>query len=66
MKGEYKMKRKVIKEKGFCVRSKKGMELVQVAILIGIAVAVGLIFRSQITDFVNAVFTTLGHGGFTS
>lgn len=48
------------------VRSKKGMELVQVAILIGIAVAVGLIFRTQITDFVNAVFSTLAGGGFTS
>jgi flagellar biosynthetic protein fliQ len=48
------------------VRSKKGMELVQVAILIGIAVAVGLIFRMQITDFVNAVFTTLADGKFTS
>ena len=48
------------------VKSKKGMELVQVAILIGIAVAVGLIFRAQITDFVNAVFSTLGSGGFTS
>ena len=43
-----------------------GMELVQVAILIGIAVAVGLIFRMQITDFVNAVFTTLADGKFTS
>lgn len=46
--------------------SKKGMELVQVAILIGIAVAVGIIFRIQITDFVNAVFDTLSGGGFTS
>lgn len=45
--------------------SKKGMELVQVAILIGIAVAVGIIFRIQITDFVNAVFDTLSGGGFT-
>ena len=44
--------------------SKKGMELVQVAILIGIAVAVGIIFRIQITDFVNAVFDTLNSGGF--
>ena len=46
------------------VKSKKGMELVQVAILIGIAVAVGLIFRTQITDFVNAVFQTLNGGSF--
>ena len=46
------------------VKSKKGMELVQVAILIGIAVAVGLIFRTQITDFVNSVFLTLNGGTF--
>ena len=38
------------------VNSKKGMELVQVAILIGIAVAVGLIFKTQITNFVNDIF----------
>lgn len=44
--------------------SKKGMELVQVAVLIGISVAVGIIFRIQITDFVNAVFDTLNGGGF--
>ena len=61
-KGEIEMKKK---EKWITVKSEKGMELVQVAILIGIAVAVGLIFRMQITDFVNAVFDTLGKGGFT-
>ncbi|MBE6030450.1 MAG: hypothetical protein E7225_02485 [Clostridiales bacterium] len=51
-------KRRIIKA------SKKGMELVQVAVLIGISVAVGIIFRIQITDFVNAVFDTLNGGGF--
>ena len=51
-------------EKKGRLRSRKGMELVQVAILIGIAVAVGIIFRIQITDFVNAVFKTLNGGGF--
>ena len=33
------------------VRSKKGMELVQVAILVALAVALGLIFKTEITDF---------------
>lgn len=37
----------------------KGMEMVQVAILIAIAVALGLIFKDKITDFVNKVFKDL-------
>ncbi|MDO4392809.1 MAG: Flp1 family type IVb pilin [Bacillota bacterium] len=41
------------------IKSKKGMELVQVAILVAIAVALGLIFKSQITDFVNRTFEGL-------
>ena len=43
---------------------KSGMELVQVAILIAIAVALGLIFKSQITNFVNSVFGGLLGSGF--
>ncbi len=39
--------------------NKKGMELVQVAILIAIAIALGLIFKTQITSFVNRVFGNL-------
>lgn len=39
--------------------NRKGMELVQVAILVAIAVALGLIFRTQITDFVNRTFESL-------
>ena len=38
---------------------KKGMELVQVAILIAIAIALGLIFKSQIGAFVDKVFGDL-------
>lgn len=38
---------------------KSGMELVQVAILVAIAVALGLIFKTQITDFVNRTFEGL-------
>ena len=40
-----------------------GMELVQVAILVAIAIALGLIFRSEITSFVNKTFDSL-NGGF--
>ncbi|MDD3290218.1 MAG: Flp1 family type IVb pilin [Eubacteriales bacterium] len=39
--------------------SKKGMELVQVAILIAIAIALGLIFKTQIGAFVDNVFGDL-------
>lgn len=35
------------------------MEMVQVAILIALAVAIGLIFKSEITTFVNNTFKTL-------
>ena len=41
-----------------------GMELVQVAILIAIAVVIGLIFNKQITSFVNGVFKDLMHAKF--
>ncbi len=41
------------------VKSRKGMELVQVAILVALAVALGLIFRTEITDFVNDTFDGL-------
>ncbi len=41
------------------VVSRKGMELVQVAILIAIAITLGLIFKNQITSFVNKVFGDL-------
>lgn len=39
--------------------NKKGMELVQVAILIAIAIVIGLIFRTEITSFVNDTFDKL-------
>ena len=41
------------------LRSKKAMELVQVAILVALAVALGLIFKTEITDFVNKTFEGL-------
>ena len=41
------------------LKSKKGMELVQVAILIALAVALGLIFKNEITEFVDNTFKGL-------
>ena len=35
------------------------MEMVQVAILIALTVALGLIFKSEITSFINKTFNTL-------
>lgn len=40
-------------------RSRKGMELVQVGILIAIAVGLGIIFKDKIGQFVNNTFNTL-------
>ncbi len=39
--------------------NKQGMEMVQVAILIALAVALGIIFDEQITAFINKTFKTL-------
>ena len=44
--------------------SKKGMEIVQVAILIAIAIALGIVFKDQIVDFVNENFEKLNDSGF--
>lgn len=42
--------------------NKKGMEMVQVAILVAIAIVLGLIFKSEITAFVNKTFESLNAG----
>ena len=44
--------------------NKKGMEMVQVAILVAIAVAVGIIFKSSVVDFVNKIFKALNAANF--
>ena len=44
---------------GTKLRAQEGMELVQVAILIAIAVFLGLIFKDKIGKFVNNVFGDL-------
>lgn len=50
-----------IKKKMINIKSKRGMELVQVAILVAIAVALGLIFKTEITNFVNKTFESLNN-----
>ena len=45
-------------------KDKSGMEMIQVAILVAIAVVVGLIFKEKITDFVNNTFNSLNNAGF--
>lgn len=40
-------------------KSRKGMELVQVGILIAIAIAIGIIFKNEITAFIEGTFEGL-------
>ena len=42
--------------------NKKGMEMVQVAILVAIAIVLGLIFKTEITEIVNRTFESLDAG----
>jgi hypothetical protein len=46
------------------LRNRRGMEMVQVAILVAIAVALGIIFKSEITSFVNKTFSSLNSSNF--
>lgn len=46
----------------FFNNNKKGMEMVQVAILVAIAIVLGLIFKTEITAFVNKTFESLDAG----
>lgn len=47
------------------LKSKKGMELVQVAILIAIAVVLGITFRTEIGNFVDNTFKALNGSSFS-
>ncbi len=64
----FRKKRKQNKEKVKKERkplfNKQGMEMVQVAILVAIAVTLGLIFKEQITEFVNNTFGSLSSAKF--
>ncbi|MCQ2555515.1 MAG: hypothetical protein MJ171_07670 [Clostridia bacterium] len=53
-----------MKRKKKSILNKQGMELVQVAILVAIAIALGLIFKDRITDFVSDIFDNLDSTGF--
>ena len=44
--------------------NKKEMEMVQVAILVAIAVAAGIIFKTSVVDFVNRIFRNLNAANF--
>lgn len=46
------------------IGNKKGMEMVQVAILVAIAVAAGIIFKGSVVDFVNKIFNALNAANF--
>ena len=46
------------------LNNKRGMEMVQVAILVAIALTLGLIFKSEITEFVNDTFGSLNKSKF--
>lgn len=54
----------MLKKAKSILKSNKGMELVQVAVLVAIAIVVGLIFKNQIMGFVNDVFASLTGAGF--
>lgn len=46
------------------LRNRRGMELVQVAILIAIAVVIGITFRTEISNFVDNTFSALNGKAF--
>ncbi|MDR2456883.1 MAG: hypothetical protein LBD41_00130 [Clostridiales Family XIII bacterium] len=41
-----------------------GMELIQIAVIIGIALVLGFIFRDKIKAFVNGIFSNLNANQF--
>ncbi len=44
--------------------NKKGMELVQVAILVAIAIGLGLLFRESLGEFISNTFNNLNDTDF--
>jgi ABC-type arginine transport system permease subunit len=61
---ESEMKKALMRAKEL-LTEESGMEMVQVAILVAIAIVIGLIFRTQIAEFVNDVFSGLSSGKFS-
>lgn len=56
--------RRIMSSISMSLGNKRGMEMVQVAILVAIAVAVGIIFKGSIVDFVNRIFNALDAANF--
>lgn len=56
--------KKMMTKIAMTIGNKRGMEMVQVAILIAIAVAAGIIFKSSVVDFVNRIFGNLDAANF--
>jgi len=46
------------------VFNKRGMEMVQVAILVAIAIGLGMLFRERISDFITTTFDSLTNSNF--
>jgi hypothetical protein len=44
--------------------NKRGMEMVQVAILVAIAIGLGMLFRERISDFITTTFDSLTNSNF--
>ena len=62
---ERKFHRLLIERKDYKMKnSKKGMEMVQVAILVAIAVGLGLLFKDHITTFIENTFLSLTQAKF--
>ena len=45
--------------------NKKGMEMVQVAILVAIAIGLGMLFKDSIGEFISKTFETLMESDFS-
>jgi hypothetical protein len=46
--------------------NKRGMEMVQVAILVAIAIGLGMLFKDQIGTFISNTFESLNNSNFNS
>ena len=57
------MKKLITKSKNI-LKSEAGMELVQVAILVAIAIVIGILFKDRIAEFVENVFKELSSDKF--
>lgn len=56
----------MFKKARLILNNERGMEMVQVAILIAIAIAIGVLFKSQIGDFIFDVFENLNGSEYYS